>query len=318
MKSRRSGLTAVPVASWGGASTCGTRGTIAIGTQPAAPRKAAGSLPPRMPTRRTKRGGERTPLAGDYDVIVCGASFARARGRTRAGGRRPRAAARPVRDRRAPDVRLCGADRLAGGARPRGLDPPDVRQARHAHPPLDRCAFRCRGPSRRSTTRSSASCSTTRTTPTSRPRRWRGAAPGAVRRSRSTRTAATVSAPLVVDALGWRRILGARRLPAAGRSALARPRGASARLERRARDLGRPRDRPGRLRMELPGRRRGASRRRVVRPPLPRQGPDRRSHPAAAARRRPLPGELDSAPASARGRRTTSSSRATLRVTACR
>jgi flavin-dependent dehydrogenase len=28
-----------------------------------------------MPTRRTKRGGERTPLAGDYDVIVCGASF---------------------------------------------------------------------------------------------------------------------------------------------------------------------------------------------------------------------------------------------------
>jgi menaquinone-9 beta-reductase len=28
-----------------------------------------------MPTRRTKRGGERTPLAGDYDAIVCGASF---------------------------------------------------------------------------------------------------------------------------------------------------------------------------------------------------------------------------------------------------
>ena len=29
-----------------------------------------------MPRRRTKRGGERTRLAGDYDVIVCGASFA--------------------------------------------------------------------------------------------------------------------------------------------------------------------------------------------------------------------------------------------------
>jgi flavin-dependent dehydrogenase len=28
-----------------------------------------------MPERRTKRGGERTPLAGDYDAIVCGASF---------------------------------------------------------------------------------------------------------------------------------------------------------------------------------------------------------------------------------------------------
>jgi flavin-dependent dehydrogenase len=28
-----------------------------------------------MPRRRTKRGGERTPLGGDYDAIVCGASF---------------------------------------------------------------------------------------------------------------------------------------------------------------------------------------------------------------------------------------------------
>jgi flavin-dependent dehydrogenase len=29
-----------------------------------------------MATRRTKRGAERTPLTGDHDVIVCGASFA--------------------------------------------------------------------------------------------------------------------------------------------------------------------------------------------------------------------------------------------------
>ena len=29
-----------------------------------------------MPTRRTTRGAERTPLAGQYDVLVCGASFA--------------------------------------------------------------------------------------------------------------------------------------------------------------------------------------------------------------------------------------------------
>lgn len=29
-----------------------------------------------MPTRRTKRGAERTPLAGEWDVLVCGASFA--------------------------------------------------------------------------------------------------------------------------------------------------------------------------------------------------------------------------------------------------
>ena len=29
-----------------------------------------------MPTRSTKRGADRTPLSGDFDVIVCGASFA--------------------------------------------------------------------------------------------------------------------------------------------------------------------------------------------------------------------------------------------------
>jgi len=29
-----------------------------------------------MPTRRTKRGAERTPLSGDVDVLICGASFA--------------------------------------------------------------------------------------------------------------------------------------------------------------------------------------------------------------------------------------------------
>src|SRR5919205_3809150 len=29
-----------------------------------------------MPTRRTKRGAARTPLSGDVDVLICGASFA--------------------------------------------------------------------------------------------------------------------------------------------------------------------------------------------------------------------------------------------------
>src|SRR5437868_13990306 len=29
-----------------------------------------------MPVRATKRGAERTPLSGDVDVLVCGASFA--------------------------------------------------------------------------------------------------------------------------------------------------------------------------------------------------------------------------------------------------
>src|SRR5215210_14961 len=29
-----------------------------------------------MPKRSTKRGVERTPLSGDFDVLICGASFA--------------------------------------------------------------------------------------------------------------------------------------------------------------------------------------------------------------------------------------------------
>src|SRR5919107_4689139 len=29
-----------------------------------------------MPKRRTKRGEERTPISGEYDVLICGASFA--------------------------------------------------------------------------------------------------------------------------------------------------------------------------------------------------------------------------------------------------
>ncbi len=33
-------------------------------------------MAPAMPIRATKRGAERTPLAGDWDVLVCGASFA--------------------------------------------------------------------------------------------------------------------------------------------------------------------------------------------------------------------------------------------------
>ena len=37
--------------------------------------RAVGYLGP-MPTRATKRGSERTPLSGSWDVIICGASFA--------------------------------------------------------------------------------------------------------------------------------------------------------------------------------------------------------------------------------------------------
>ena len=77
---------------------------------------------------------------------------------------------------------------------------------------------------------------------------------------------------LIVDALGWRRVLGdGDNDPAARRPAVARPRGPPARLRRRAGDLDRPLVRPRRLRLELSGGRRGAGRRRLVRPALPRQ-----------------------------------------------
>jgi flavin-dependent dehydrogenase len=37
--------------------------------------RPGGTLGDPMPRRETKRGAERTPIAGDYDVLICGASF---------------------------------------------------------------------------------------------------------------------------------------------------------------------------------------------------------------------------------------------------
>ena len=306
------------MASWGGASTCGTRGTIAIDTRPAAPRKAAGSLPPRMPRRRTKRGGERTPLAGDYDVIVCGASFA--------------GLAVGARAARAPAACCCStATRSASARRPPARRPPpgwrrsgsgsSIRQTFDKlvmHTPHSTVRFPL--PWTFSTfdypqlcelldDQNDADFETAKV-------EGRGAGTGEAIEVRTDRGA--VSAPLVVDALGWRRILGGTGFqpPDAplSRGLEVHPHGS----ERRARDLGRPLDRPGRVRMELPGRRRGARRRRLVRPPLPRQGADGRPRPAAAARRRPLPGQLDPAPPAPRDRSRGVLRRRLRRDTACR
>ena len=72
-----------------------------------------------MPVRATKRGAERTPLNGAYDVLICGASFAGlAVARELRGSGARRARDRPLRDRRAPDLRLRGADGVAGEPRP--------------------------------------------------------------------------------------------------------------------------------------------------------------------------------------------------------
>jgi menaquinone-9 beta-reductase len=49
-----------------------------IGSLPAVRARACGpaTIAAPMPVRATKRGAQRTPLSGDFDVVVCGASFA--------------------------------------------------------------------------------------------------------------------------------------------------------------------------------------------------------------------------------------------------
>ena len=74
------------------------------------------------------------------------------------------------------------------------------------------------------------------------------------------RTATTVhtdrgdlTAPLIVDCLGWRRALGSQGYQPPDAPSLARPGGTPRRSLRRFRDLDRSRLRPRRLRLELPG-----------------------------------------------------------------
>ena len=87
---------------------------------------------------------------------------------------------------------------------------------------------------------------------------------------------------------------------------------------RRAALLGRARPRAPRLRVERPGGRRGARRRRLVRPAQARQGADGRAGRARGARARALPGQLVPAPAARRRRTSGRSSPATRPATASR
>ena len=228
-------------------------------------------------SERTKRGAERTPLDGDFDVLICGASFAgpgrraraaRARGArvlmstaTRSASARPRACARAdgVAARPGPDG-LASARRSASwwSTRPHG----DVRW------PLpwtfstfdyrELCALlRAQGDARRS-----------------RPRRSTGAHAahdGAHRPRRPARAAGRRRARLAADA---RRATATSSRPTRrlSRGLEVHP----ARQRRRTSSSGSTaRYVPRRLRLELPGRRRAARRRRLVRPALPRQGADR-------------------------------------------
>ena len=153
-----------------------------------------------MPTRRTCAA----PIAPRSAGITTSSSAERASpaspSRASCRQRRARARARPLRDRRAPDLRLRHPDRVAARDGADGRPPADVRPARRAHAARDVGALpwtfstfdypelcRCCGSSR---------------TPRSRPPRSTAAAA-----TWSTPTAATWRS-VVVDALGWRRVLG--------------------------------------------------------------------------------------------------------------
>ena len=181
-----------------------------------------------MPVRATKRGADRTRLERDCDVLVCGASFAG----------------------------LAVARELAGtGARVLVIDRYEIgeRQTSACGIPTSwltaleltrRCARastsssctrpcapragRCRGRSRRSTTASCARCCGSR--PRRRSSSSRPPPSPAAAGTPCTPTAASCSAPLIVDALGWRRVLSnAAPIQPPDARALARPGGPSRR-----------------------------------------------------------------------------------------
>ena len=175
-----------------------------------------------MPYRDAPHAGRAHAADGEVDVLICGASFAGlAVARELAGTRRARdrcstatrsASARPRPARRPPEwLAALGLE---------GSHAPDVPRPGGPHPARHARAFGCRGPSPPSTTPSCARCSGSRATPSSRRRRWTAARGDTVHTDRGD-----LSAPLVVDALGWRRVLGAaaisrptRRSPAGSRS----------------------------------------------------------------------------------------------------
>ena len=128
-----------------------------------------------VPRRETKRGAERTPSRGDVRRPHLRRQLRRPRRRPRARGlRRPHAGHRPLRDRRAPDLRLRGADRVARGDGGCGLDAPDLRHPRHPHAAHDGRLPASRGRSPPSTTASSAGCCGTSAMPSSRRQRSSG------------------------------------------------------------------------------------------------------------------------------------------------
>ena len=199
--------------------------------------------------RATLRGDARTPLKADADVLICGASFAGLAAARELKGRNVLIVDRYEIGERATSACAAPTPWLHAMGVQAG-DPPG--DPVHGLPHAARIAHASGSPGvgRASTTERSAKSSTHKPTPALRSRRSK-AGPA----TRSTRTAATCTAPLIIDALGWKRVLANTALPAARRADLERPRSPPARRIRRSRRVDRPQPRPLRLRLERPGRR---------------------------------------------------------------
>lgn len=162
-----------------------------------------------MPVRATKRGPERTPLNGDWDVVVCGASFAGLAAATRLAG----AGARVL----VLDRYEIGERQTSACATPSlwlerlGLEPA-IRQrfdAIVAHTPRRRARWPmpweyCTFDYPHLCALLWEQCDARFETAT-----VRGTGPAAGRLVTVRTDRGDVTAPLVLDALGWRRVLGA-------------------------------------------------------------------------------------------------------------
>ena len=152
--------------------------------------------------RATLRGDERTPLAERADVLICGASFAGlAVARELAGAGADVLGRRPLRDRRAGDVGLRGAHAMAARDGRRALDPagdplhgvPHAARVGALPAAVELVELRLPRAVPRALEQTDA--------------RFEIAKVSGAAATPSIPTAAS-HAPLIVDALGWRRVLG--------------------------------------------------------------------------------------------------------------
>ena len=156
-------------------------------------------------TRRATARGERAHLARrrarrrpDLRRVL------RRPGRGARAGRlgRGRAAGRPLRGRRARHLGLRRADAVAARHGRRGLDPPGDPVHGVPHAARHRCATACPGAGRRSTTASCAELLFAQTDARFETAKVNGRSDDVVHTDRGD-----LRAPLIVDALGWRRVL---------------------------------------------------------------------------------------------------------------